>query len=574
MKFISKYMKGLEWYIAINLFIKVTATVFELFIPYILGHILDNVVPTNSVISIVTWGVVMIICAVLACVGNIVANRMAARTARNTTERIRHALFDRTMRLSSAQIDRFTIPSLESRLTSDTYHVHHFLGMIMRMGVRAPILLVGGVLVTLTLDPVLTLVMIVTLPLIGLSVGLISRRGVPLFKQSQRSVDGMIRVVREDAQGIRVIKALSKVDYERRRYDAANKRLVGDETKASTTMALSNPLVTMLLNLGLVAVIVVGAFRVNGNLSQTGTIIAFIQYFTMISNAMIGLTRIFVHSSKGMASAQRISEVIYTDADLVTDSEEKYPPTDTEATISFENVSFSYRGKVDNLAGVSFALNKGQSLGIIGSTGSGKTTLTQLLMRLYDVREGNIRINGRDVRTIPHDELNKKFGVVMQNDFIYAGSVRENIDFGRGLADDDLMRAARIAQAAEFIDGFEDGLDHHLNSKGTNLSGGQRQRLLISRAVAGNPEILVLDDSSSALDYKTDAALRAALRENMSDVTTVIIAQRVSSIMHCDLILVFENGRIIGRGTHDDLMESCSIYKEISDSQIGGAFLD
>lgn len=574
MKFISKYMKGLEWYIAINLFIKVTATVFELFIPYILGHILDNVVPTNSVISIVTWGVVMIICAVLACVGNIVANRMAARTARNTTERIRHALFDRTMRLSSAQIDRFTIPSLESRLTSDTYHVHHFLGMIMRMGVRAPILLVGGVLVTLTLDPVLTLVMIVTLPLIGLSVGLISRRGVPLFKQSQRSVDGMIRVVREDAQGIRVIKALSKVDYERRRYDAANKRLVGDETKASTTMALSNPLVTLLLHLGLVAVIVVGAFRVNGNLSQTGTIIAFIQYFTMISNAMIGLTRIFVHSSKGMASAQRISEVIYTDADLVTDSEEKYPPTDTEATISFENVSFSYRGKMDNLAGVSFALNKGQSLGIIGSTGCGKTTLTQLLMRLYDVREGNVRINGRDVRTIPHDELNKKFGVVMQNDFIYAGSVRENIDFGRGLSDDELMRAARIAQAAEFIDGFEDGLDHHLNSKGTNLSGGQRQRLLISRAVAGNPEILVLDDSSSALDYKTDAALRAALRENMGQVTTVIVAQRVSSIMHCDLILVLENGRIIGRGTHDDLMESCSIYKEISDSQIGGAFLD
>ena len=574
MKFLLKYMKGMGWYIAVTLTIKVSATIAELFIPYILGHILDNVVPTNSVRNIVMWGVVMIICAVLACVGNIVANRMAARTARNTTERIRHALFDRTMRLSSAQIDHFTIPSLESRLTSDTYHVHHFLGMIMRMGVRAPILLVGGVVVTLTLDPVLTLVMIVTLPLIGLTVGLISRRGVPLFKQSQKSVDGMIRVVREDAQGIRVIKALSKVNYERRRYDAANKRLVADETKASTTMALSNPLVTLLLNFGLVSVIVVGAFRVNGNLSQTGTIIAFIQYFTMISNAMIGLTRIFVHSSKGMASAQRISEVIDTEADLVTVSESEHPTADTDSMVSFENVSFSYLGKVDNLANVSFELKKGQSLGIIGSTGCGKTTLTQLLMRLYDVREGNVRINGRDVRTIPHDELNEKFGVVMQNDFIYAGSVRENIDFGRGLSDDDLMRAARIAQAAEFIDGFDDGLDHHLNSKGTNLSGGQRQRLLISRAVAGKPEILVLDDSSSALDYKTDAALRAALRENMSEVTTVIIAQRVSSIMHCDLILVLENGRIIGRGTHNELMESCSIYKEISDSQIGGAFLD
>ncbi len=574
MRFLFKYMKGMEWYIVLTLTIKVTATVFELFIPYILGHILDNVVPTNSVRSIIAWGVVMIICAVLACVGNIVANRMASRTARNTTERVRHALFDRTMRLSSAQIDRFTIPSLESRLTSDTYHVHHFLGMIMRMGVRAPILLVGGVIVTLTLDPVLTLVMVVTLPLIGISVGLISRRGVPLFKQSQKSVDGMIRVVREDAQGIRVIKALSKVDYERRRYDAANKRLVADETKASTTMALSNPLVTLLLNFGLVAVIVVGAFRVNGNLSQTGTIIAFIQYFTMISNAMIGLTRIFVHSSKGMASAQRISEVVNTDTDLVTKSEQEYPSTDTDAMISFENVSFSFLGKKDNLSEISFELYKGQSLGIIGSTGSGKTTLTQLLMRLYDVREGSIRINGKDIRTMAHEELNSKFGVVMQNDFIYAGSVRENIDFGRGLTDEDLTCATKIAQAAEFIDGFEDGLDHHLNSKGTNLSGGQRQRLLISRAVAGNPEILVLDDSSSALDYKTDAALRAALRESMSDVTTVIVAQRVSSIMHCDLILVLEDGRIIGRGTHDELMSSCPIYKEISDSQIGGAFLD
>lgn len=574
MKFLLNYMKGMGWYITFTLTIKVTATMLELFIPYVLGHILDNVVPTRSVRNIITWGIVMIICAILACVGNIIANRMASRVARNTTEKVRHSLFERTMRLSSAQIDAFTIPSLESRLTSDTYHVHHFLGMIMRMGVRAPILLVGGIIVTLTLDPVLTLVMVTTLPLIGISVGLISRRGVPLFKQSQRSVDGMIRVVREDAQGIRVIKALSKVDYERRRYDAANKRLVSDETKASTTMALSNPLVTFFLNLGLVSVIVVGAFRVNGNLSQTGTIIAFIQYFTMISNAMIGLTRIFVHSSKGTASAQRIAEVINTQPDLLPVSEDKYPSVQTDAMISFENVYFSYLGKTDNLSNISFELHKGQSLGVIGATGSGKTTLTQLLMRLYDVQRGNIRINGKDVRTMEHDELNTKFGVVMQNDFIYAGSVRENIDFGRGLTDEALMRAAKIAQAKEFIDGFEDGLDHHLNSKGTNLSGGQRQRMLISRAVAGNPEILVLDDSSSALDYKTDAALRAALRENMSDVTTVIVAQRVSSIMHCDLILVLENGKIIGRGTHDELMESCSIYKEISDSQIGGAFLD
>ncbi len=574
MKMLFKYMSSMKWYVALTLTVKVLASLIELAIPYVLSHILDNVVLTKSVMQIVFWGVVMLVCSLLACVGNIVANRMAAKVARNSTRRIRHDLFAATMRLSSRQIDEYTIPSLESRLTSDTYHVHHFMGMAMRMGVRAPMLLIGGVIITLTLDPVLALVMIVTLPLIGLSVTYISRRGVPLFRKTQRSVDGMIRVVREDAQGIRVIKALSKVDFERRRYDKANRQLVEDEKRAATTMALSNPLVTFLLNLGLVSVIVVGAYRVNGDLSQPGKIIAFIQYFTMISNAMIALSRIFTHSSKSAASAQRISEVISTSPDLCVQSEDEFPRVYNDVFIRFDDVSFAYKGRRDTLSHISFSLERGQSLGIIGATGSGKTTLVQLLMRLYDVDKGEVCIDGRDVRTIPHAELNTRFGVVMQNDFIYAGSIRDNIDFGRGLDDDSLLRAAEIAQASEFISAFEDGLDHHLNSKGTNLSGGQRQRLLITRALASNPEILVLDDSSSALDYKTDARLRRAIRESMTDVTTVIVAQRVSSIMHCDLILVLEDGKIIGKGTHEALMQTCSVYREISESQIGGAFVD
>ncbi len=574
MKLLFKHLGTMRWFIVLTLTVKVAASLIELAIPYVLGHILDTVVPKKTVNEIIFWGAVMIICSLLACVGNIVANRMAAKVARNTTKRIRHDLFERTMRLSSKQIDEFTIPSLESRLTSDTYHLHHLIGMSMRIGVRAPIMLVGGIMVTLFLDPVLTLVMIIALPLIGLSVLVITKKGIPLFKQTQRSVDSMVGIVREDAQGIRVIKALSKVDYEKRRYDGANKKLVDAEKKASSTMAMSNPLVTLFLNAGLVSVIVVGAFRVNGGLSQTGKIIAFIQYFTMISNAMIGLTRIFVHSSKGTASAQRIAEVINTEEDLTVVDEQVYPPVSDNALIRFDDVSFSYIGKKDNLSHVSFELFRGQSLGIIGATGSGKTTLVQLLMRLYDVGGGSVRIGGRDVRTIPHEELNTMFGVVMQNDFIYAGSIRDNVDFGRGIGEEDMVRAARIAQAEEFINSFDDGFDHMLNSKGSNLSGGQRQRLLITRAIAGSPEILVLDDSSSALDYKTDARLRRAIREEMGDVTTVIVAQRVSSIMHCDLILVLEDGEVIGSGTHDELLRSCEVYREISDSQIGGAFLD
>ncbi len=569
-----RYMSAMKWYIALALSVKIVASLIELAIPYVLSHILDKVVLTKSVKQIVFWGAVMLACSLLACIGNIVANRMASRVARNSTRKIRHDLFDATMRLSSRQIDEFTVPSLESRLTSDTYHVHHFMGMAMRIGVRAPMLLIGGVIITLTLDAALALVMIITMPLIGLSVTFISKRGIPKFKKSQRSVDSMVRVVREDSQGIRVIKALSKVDYERRRYDKANRALVSDETDAGITMALSNPLVTFLLNLGLVSVIVVGAFRVNGDLSQTGKIIAFIQYFTMISNAMLALSRIFSNASKSIASANRIEEVLCAERDLCLESEQKYPKTDCDVHICFEGVNFSYVGRKNTVCDISFSLQKGQSVGIIGGTGSGKTTLTQLLMRLYDVDSGNIRIYGRDVRTIPHDELNGMFGVVMQNDFLYAGSIRDNIDFGRNLSDEDILRAADIAQAAEFISGFDDGLDHHINSKGTNLSGGQRQRLLITRAIAANPQILILDDSSSALDYKTDSRLRRAIRQGMSDITTVIVAQRVSSIMHCDLILVLDGGKIIGRGTHEQLVESCSVYKEISDSQIGGAFVD
>ncbi|MBR6680652.1 MAG: ABC transporter ATP-binding protein [Clostridia bacterium] len=574
MKLVLKYMKPMRAFVAVTLTVKVIATVIELFIPYVLSYILDYMVPAGNIGNVVIWGGVMLLFAVLACLTNIIANRMVSRIARRVTEKTRHELFDRILHLSSRQVDEFTIPSLESRLTSDTYNVHHFVGMSMRMGIRAPIMIVGGIIVTATLDVAMMLIMVITMPLIAIAVGLITKRGIPLFKKSQRSVDSMVRIVREDSQGIRVIKALSKVDYERRRFDKANKQLVSDENKAGINMAASNPIVTVLLNFGLAVVIVVGAYRVQGGLSETGKIIAFIQYFTMISNAMIGITRVFVNYSKGSASAQRIAEVIATEPDLCVESEDKHPAKNTGAHISFENVSFSYLGKKNNISDVSFELGHGETLGIIGATGSGKTTLAQLLMRFYDVDSGNVRIDGRDVRTIPHDELNTKFGVVQQNDFIYAGSIRDNIDFGRDLSDAEIERAAGLAQAEEFILGYDDKYEHLLNSKGTNLSGGQRQRLLISRALAGSPEILVLDDSSSALDYKTDAKLRRAIKEGMDGVTTIIVAQRVSSVMNADLIIVMDDGRIIGKGTHSELLESCSVYKEISDSQIGGAVID
>ena len=339
-------------------------------------------------------------------------------------------------------------------------------------------------------------------------------------------------------------------------------------------MAISSPTVTFLLHFGLVAVIVAGALRVRGNDTDPGTIVAFIQYFTLISNAMMAIARIFVNSTKAMASAARINEVINTESDLRIEEESKYPSVKTDSFISFDKVNFSYLGKQNNLTDVSFELRRGESLGIIGATGCGKSTVLQLLMRFYDVNEGAIRICGRDIRTIPHEELNSMFGVVMQNDFIYVGSISDNIKFGRDISDEAVRLGAETAQASEFIEAYEDGYEHPLQAKGTNLSGGQRQRLLIARALAGDPEILILDDSSSALDYKTDSRLRRAIRENFSGITTIVVAQRVSSVMNCDNIIVLEEGCIIGAGRHEELIESCEVYKEISDSQIGGAILE
>ena len=333
-------------------------------------------------------------------------------------------------------------------------------------------------------------------------------------------------------------------------------------------------MVALFLHTGMVAVILLGAFLVNDNLTQPGKIVAFIQYFTLISNAMIGLARIFVNYSKGGASAKRISEVLDTEPDLLIRSEDELPVKDEEGYVVFDDVSFSYIGIKNNLSNISFSLKKGQTLGIIGATGCGKSTLAQLLMRFYDVDSGSVRIGGRDVRTIPHGELNSRFGVVMQNDFIFAGTIAENIRFGRDISDEQIKRAAALAQASEFIEQYDDGYEHMLQSKGTNVSGGQKQRLLIARALAGSPDILVLDDSSSALDYKTDARLRRSIRENMADTTTVVVAQRVSSVMNSDVIIVLEEGEMIGMGTHDELIETCEIYKEISDSQIGGAFVE
>ena len=574
MKIMIRYLKPFFGRMSIGLIIKIAGTVVELMLPYILSHILKTVVVTQSIPEIIKWGSLMILCAGTACILNIIANRMAAKVSRNFSEKVRHDLFSHTLRLSAAQTDRFTIPSLESRITTDTYNLHNFVGMMQRMGVRAPILLIGGLAITLFMDAYLALVMIAVLPFIFITVYFISKKGVPLYAKVQESADRMIRVVREDTQGIRVIKALSKTEYEHRRYDEVNKTLSADERHAGTIMSTANPVMTLLMNSAITAVVALSASRVAGHQSDPETVIAFMQYFTLISMAMMSVTRIFVMYTKSAASAKRIAEVIEAPEEITVQSEKDFPPVQNGSFIEFDHVTFSYRGKHPNLEDVSFSLPKGGSLGIIGATGSGKTTLIRLLLRFYDVGSGAVRINGRDIRTIPKDELYAMFGIALQHDFLYADTVEENINLGRGLSHEEIAKAARIAQAEDFILSFPDGYAHMLSQKATNISGGQKLRLLISRAIAASPEILVLDDSSSALDYKTDANLRRALKENLSDTTVITVAQRVSSVKDSDLILVLDDGKIIGAGKHEDLLESCLPYREISESQMGGAIVE
>ncbi len=571
MKFLFSRLGGFKGKMTVGLIIKILGTVAELFLPVILSHILDKVIVRESVWQIVFYGGVMLLCAAAACILNIIANRMAADVSMRFSRKLRRDLFDKTLHLSARDIDRFTVSSLESRITSDTYNIHHFLGMVQRMGIRAPILLVGGLAISFMMDSTLALVMLATFPLIFITIYLISRNGLPLYERVQKSVDAMVGVVREDTQGIRVIKALSKNDYENRRFDKVNRTLSRQECRAGTVMGSTNPIMTLLMNLGIAGVVALSAHRVAGGTSSVSTVIAFMQYFTTISMAMMALSRIFVMFTKCAASAKRVEEVLETPDRFETVPDEC---DGRDNHVEFKNVSFSYFGKKNNLENISFTLKRGDRLGIIGATGSGKSTLTRLLMRTYDCDSGDIRIDGKSIKSYTRAELTQKFGIAMQHDFLYADTIRENIDFARGFSDEQIQRAARVAQAEEFILAKEGGYLCTLSQKGTNLSGGQRLRLLIARAIAAEPDIVILDDSSSALDYKTDAALRRALSESLSESTVITVAQRVSSVKDCDLILVLDEGRIIGKGTHAELLESCPEYREISDSQMGGAFVE
>lgn len=647
MKKIMEYLQPLYGRMAAGFGIKLVGTVMDLAIPWILAHMIDEIVPTKDQRRILLWGVGMAVCAVIALLGNVIANRRASAVARDATRRIRHDLFDKIEHLSARQLDELGIPSLISRLTSDTYNVNQTIGRIQRLGVRAPILLTGGVIVTMLLDIRLSMVLIATLPLLALGVWLISKKGISLYAGVQQNVDKMVRTVRDDVTGIRVIRALSQGEYECEHFGKDSEELSYSQIHADSVMAATNPMMQLLLNLGLTGVVVFGAYWVNMGVTKPGSIIAFLTYFTIILNAMMSVNKMFVMLSQATASADRIERVLNLPPEEIQSG---LPQIETDAVIVFDDVCFSYKeteeetsqmqqtdqlgskqaGKQEksemqcaekkkqsgmqqisgkelhamqqetekeepgiqqetekkqreiqkraeklqpadcyDLSHISFQVKKGQTLGVIGATGSGKTTLIQLLQRFYPVNAGAIYVNGENVAEMEEQKLHSLFGVAFQSDAFFAGTIYDNIDLGRGLPREKIEKAARCAQAEEFILEKEAGYQSEVHAKAANLSGGQKQRLLIARALAGNPSILILDDSSSALDYRTDAAMRNAVRKEYPDTTMILVAQRVSSVRNADLILVLEEGHAAGLGTHEELMEKCFLYQEISRIQTG-----
>ena len=601
MKLIFRSMGKYKGAIALAVFIKLIGTMTELSLPYILEYMIDTVVPGGSMGRVVLWGALMFAAAVLCREFNVLANRRAIFNAHLVSFDVRQALFQKTINLSGDRFDSFTLPSLISRMTSDSYNVQSAVQQLQSLCVRAPMMLFGGLVMTLLMDAHLALILIAILPILIFIVVFVSSRGIPLYTGVQKKLDNVVRIMRENITGIRVVKALSKGEFEKARFAAANEEMTGSDIRASQVMAVPGPFMQLFLNIGLTAVVIYGAVRVNAGQTQPGVILAFLTYFNMINMGVMGLNRIFMSMSKASASANRIDEVLRAPEDQEVLSAE--PPTQAAATgeapahIAFREVCFSYGGEAGSpsdgedatrpdkgstapaaadfaggtreraLEGISFTLKRGESLGIIGPTGCGKTTLVNLLMRFYDADAGTVIVDGRDVRCYEKDDLRRKFGVVFQNDMVFQDSLRNNIDFGRGLSPEALERATEDAMAAEFILEIPEGLDYEAAIKGANLSGGQKQRLLVARALAGDPEILILDDSSSALDYRTDSLMRAAIRKNHAGSTLIMVAQRVSSVMGMDHILVMDNGRCIGYGTHAQLMETCPAYRETFEMQ-------
>lgn len=541
----------------------------ELYLPTLMSDIVDIGIVNGDTAYIWKIGGWMLLFAAGGTLCAIGSSYLSAKVASGFGRNLRRRLFNHVENFSLQEFDKIGTASLITRTTNDITQVQQVLVMILRMMISAPMMCIGGIIMAVSKDAKLTLVLAVVIPVLALAIFAVAGKGIPLFKAMQKKLDKLNLVLRENLTGIRVIRSFNRINHEKERFNEANGDLTSTALKVNRIMASMMPIMMITLNFSTVAIIWFGSIRIDNGNMQVGSLMAFIQYAMQIMFSVIMVSIIFVMIPRASASAARINEVLSMEPEIL-DAAEPKRAAGRQAHIQFDNVTFSYPGaEMPALSNISFETGPGEMTAIIGGTGAGKTTLISLIPRFYDIESGSIRVNGVDVREWEQEELRGKIGLVPQKAVLFTGTVTDNIRYGKEDAtDQEVKHAAEIAQATEFISHMPEGFDAPIAQGGSNISGGQKQRLSIARALVRRPEIYIFDDSFSALDFKTDAKLRAALRPETGDAAVLLVAQRVSTVMDADRIIVLDEGRIAGIGTHRELMETCPVYREIVSSQL------
>lgn len=546
----------------------------DLLQPTLMSDIVDNGILGDAAADenlryVLITGLKMLVFSLIGCFGGIASAAFGTAAAQKMGNDLRKDAFAKVMHMSFQQTDKFTTGSLVTRLTNDITAIQEFVAMSLRMFVRTGMQFIGGIAVILTLNVNFGIVLVISLPVQLIAVAIIMKKASPLFSIVQSRLDKVNSVVQENVSGARVVKAFTREEYEINRFDNANTDLTTTNLKVQKLLATLNPILMIIMNASVIAIIMIGGFQVEAKAMQVGEVMAAVTYITQILMSVMMVGMMFQQVSRSAASMKRVNEVLSTNP-VISDGN-KSADSDNSGTVEFRNVGFSYPGSSGKpvLSGIDLKAEKGQMIAILGSTGCGKTSLVNLVPRFYDATNGDVLVDGVNVKDYDVDTLRSKIGVVLQKSELFSGTVAENIRWGCETAtDEEVKTAAKIAQAEEFIDGFNDGYDTMISEKGASLSGGQKQRMAIARAIIKKPEILIFDDSTSALDLSTEAKLHKALRENLSGVTVIMIAQRIASVMRADKIAVLENGSICAFGTHKELMESSSVYRDIYYSQM------
>jgi ATP-binding cassette subfamily B protein len=564
-----RYLKPFAAPIALVLGLTFLTAIAELYLPTLLADIINVGVVKGDLLYILRFGGIMLAVTLADAACSIFASWFSAKVGMGYGRDLRRIVFERVERFSLHEFDRIGTPSLITRTTNDITQVQNFAMVVMRMMVMAPLLAIGGVIMAIQLESRLTWVLAVAIPVIAAVIILVASRGLPLFRAIQAKIDRINLVMREGLTGVRVVRAFDRLDHERKRFDAANLDLTSTSITVNRLMAVLFPVLMFVMNLTSLAILWYGAKLINLGGMQIGSLMAFIQYAMQIMFSVLMVSFLFIMLPRASASAGRIHEVLALEPGI-RDSERTRSAGAEHGFIEFRDVTFSYPGAEEPaIRGVSFSARPGEVTAIIGGTGAGKSTLVNLIPRFYDVDSGAILVDGVDIREMPQERLRGKLGFVPQKAVLFNDTIAANIRYGKDDATDaEVARAAEIAQATEFVLAMTDGFQSMVAQGGTNLSGGQKQRLAIARALVRTPEVYVFDDTFSALDFKTDAALRAALKEETADATVLIVAQRVNTIRDADRIIVLDDGEVVGTGTHRELVRTSEVYREIVASQL------